>query len=98
MDRTTFNHDRRVRPHRIRHEFHCFVFRDEGGRHGITQKDGTGRAVRPARVANLLAYMADARAHKRVHDFVTYRERLRAMRQGRAEREFPLSVKLEDVV
>lgn len=97
MDRATFSHDRRVRPYRIQDRFHCYVFRDENGRRGVTKKDGTGRVIRPARVAQLLAYMADARAHKRVHDFVTYRERLRAMRQGRAEREYPFSTKLEDV-
>lgn len=36
-------------------------------------------------------------AHKRLHDFLTYRERLRAMRQGRAERELPLKIKMEDL-
>lgn len=95
MDRAMFSQERRLRPFRIEDAFRCFVFRDDDGRRGITQKDSAGRVIRPARVANLLAYMAEARAHKHLHDYLTYRERLRAMRQGRAERQFPLGITLE---
>lgn len=96
MDRATFSHDRRVRPYSIEDRFHCHVHRDAAGRRGITRRDERGRRIRPARVASLLAYMADARTHKRLHDFLTYRERLRALRQGRAERELSLKIKLGD--
>lgn len=97
MDRATLSHERRMRPLGVQTRFHCYVFRDEAGRRGITRRDDSGRMIRPARAATLLAYMADARAHKRLHDFLTYRERLRALRQGRAERELPLKIKLEDL-
>ncbi len=80
---------------RIEGAFNIFVFRDDDGRRGITRRDDSGRMIRPARVASLLSNMAEARVHKRLHDFLTYRERLRAMREGRAERVFPLGVTLE---